>query len=107
MNSFTGGKPEKMKKYLNLFKENAPLMMEKIYQGIQDEKHEEIKIGAHSLKSQLRYFGVAEELSGIFSLEDMGRNQESFERIQKQYSQLRKVFVKVVEEVEERISALD
>ncbi len=107
LNSFTGGKPDKMKKYLNLFKENAPLMMEKIYQGIQNKEHEEVKIGAHSLKSQLRYLGVAEEISGVFSLEDMGRNHENFDRIQKQYDQLRKVFVKTLEEVETRIAALN
>lgn len=107
LKSFTGGNPEKMKKYLNLFKENAPLMMEKIYQGIQNEHHDEIKIGAHSLKSQLRYFGVAEEVSGVFALEEMGRNGEGIERIQEQYKQLRGVFVKTLQEVEERIIALN
>ena len=107
LNSFTGGKPEKMKKYLCLFKENAPLMMEKIYQGILNEEHEEIKIGAHSLKSQLRYLGVPEEVSGVFTLEDMGRHTESLDKIKKQYKQLRKVFVKTLEEVEERIIALN
>lgn len=107
LNSFTGGKPEKMKKYLNLFKENAPIMMEKIYQGILNEQHEEIKIGAHSLKSQLRYLGVHEDVSGVFSLEDMGRHKEDIEKIKKQYKQLRGVFVKTLEEVEERISALN
>ena len=82
-------------------------MMEKIYQGIQNEQHEEIKIGAHSLKSQLRYFGVAEDVSGVFTMEDMGRNKESIERIQKQYTQLRRVLVKTLEEVEERLAVLN
>jgi signal transduction histidine kinase/CheY-like chemotaxis protein len=107
LNSFTGGRSEKMKKYLNLFKENAPLMMEKIYQGIQNENYEEVKIGAHSLKSQLRYLGVGEDVSGVYSLEQMASKKESINDIEKQYEQLRDVFQKAMQEVEDRIVNLN
>jgi len=106
LNSFTGGKPDKMKKYLQLFQENAPKMMEKIWHGISNQDYEEIKIGAHSLKSQLRYLGVSEELSGVFVLEQAGRNHDTMENIEKLYQKLRNVFKQTLAEVERRISHL-
>ncbi len=103
LQSFTGGNADKMKKYLNLFIDNAPKMMEKIYQGMQQKQHEDIKIGAHSLKSQLRYLGVAEEVSGIYTLEQMGTNKKDFDLILSQYKQLRKVFIQTLEEAQQRV----
>jgi signal transduction histidine kinase/CheY-like chemotaxis protein/HPt (histidine-containing phosphotransfer) domain-containing protein len=106
LNSFTGGRSEKMRKYLNLFKENAPLMMEKIKLGIENKEHEDVKIGAHSLKSQLRYFGVAEDDSGVFALEQMGTNKNDFEKIKEQFARLQCIFEKTLEEVEARLLLL-
>jgi len=105
--SFTGGQPEKLKKYLELFKENAPMMMKKIKLGIHNEEYEEIKIGAHSLKSQLRYFGVSEDHSGVLALEQMGTQKASFEEISKQFERLQIVFKQTLIEVQERIESLN
>ncbi len=106
LKSFTGGNPDKMKKYLNLFKDNAPLLMDKIALGIQNETYDDIKIGAHSLKSQLRYLGVPEDVSGVLLLEQMGNNNAAMKSVRKQFDKLNSIFSRLIKEVEERISAL-
>jgi signal transduction histidine kinase/DNA-binding response OmpR family regulator/predicted negative regulator of RcsB-dependent stress response len=69
--SFAGNDVTKQKKYINLFLENAPKLLAQIQRGFVNNDFDAIKIGAHSLKTQLNYMGVKENVSQVQALERM------------------------------------
>lgn len=89
--SFAGNDMEKQKKYINLFLENAPKMMLQIEQGFERDDREMIKIGAHSLKTQLNYMGVKEEVSQVQSLERMAVHCQDKDELKQKITHLSKV----------------
>jgi FOG: CheY-like receiver len=99
LKSLTGNNPEKEKKYIQIFLQNAPNLLAQIKQGIEKEEHESIKIGAHSLKTQLQYMGVKEEISHIYQIEKLAAEQEQIQKIIPLFEQLNIVIEKVFEEL--------
>jgi signal transduction histidine kinase/CheY-like chemotaxis protein/HPt (histidine-containing phosphotransfer) domain-containing protein len=69
LQQFTGGKADKMDKYIGMFLENAPRLLHNIDQALATNDLPSLKIAAHSLKPQLTYMGVKEEWSNIFLIE--------------------------------------
>ena len=69
LQQFTNGDAHKQYKYINMFLENAPKLLGQLEEGLAHKNYEAIKIAAHSLKPQLSYMGVIEEVSNIFMLE--------------------------------------
>lgn len=105
--SFTNGKADKMKKYIHLFLDNAPQMLERLEQAVVHKNHAEIKIAAHSLKSQLNYLGVAESQSGVYALEQMGTNQTDFDIIKIAFEKLKVVLHATFIEARNKIASLE
>jgi signal transduction histidine kinase/DNA-binding response OmpR family regulator/Tfp pilus assembly protein PilF len=66
---FTGGKLDKVGKYIGMFLDNAPRLLKQIDDALATNDLPALKIAAHSLKPQLTYMGVKEELSNIFLIE--------------------------------------
>lgn len=79
--SFAGNDVEKQKKYVNIFLQNAPKLVAQLNTGLTEKNYETIKISAHSLKTQLNYMGVKEELSHVFELEQMATHAHKHEEI--------------------------
>jgi len=69
LKQLTNGNEEKMKKYINMFLDNAPKLLDNIDKALAIKDYPTIKIAAHSLKPQLSYMGVKEEVSKIFMIE--------------------------------------
>lgn len=69
LQQFSKGDLEKQYKYINMFLENAPKLLAQLHEGLSNNDFEMIKISAHSLKPQLSYMGVTEEVSNVFMLE--------------------------------------
>ncbi len=69
LNQFTGGNPEKTRKYIGMFLDNGPKLLDKIKTALQQQDYESLKVAAHSMKPQLSYMGVKEEVSNIFLIE--------------------------------------
>ena len=99
LKQFTGGKPDKMQKYVNMFLENAPKLMASIDQGMEKGDYQAIKIAAHSLKPQLSYMGVKEEVSHIFMIEQAAGSPAHQEKLPEQVRLLHKVCEKAFEEL--------
>jgi signal transduction histidine kinase/CheY-like chemotaxis protein/HPt (histidine-containing phosphotransfer) domain-containing protein len=66
---FTGGKPDKKNKYIQMFLENAPKLLNNIKHGLADGNYEAVKVAAHSMKPQMSYMGIKEEISHIYLIE--------------------------------------
>ena len=62
-----------------------------------------IKIAAHSLKTQLNYMGVKEELSHVFELEQMATHTHKHQEIEELIINLKNVAARAFEELEDYI----
>ena len=99
LKQFTGGNQEKMDKYKGMFLENGPRLLANIEEGIRNGDYGAVKIAAHSMKPQLSYMGVKEEVSHIFLIEQTAGEQAHFERLPALVEQLKKVCEKAFEEL--------
>lgn len=99
LKQFTGGNQEKMDKYKSMFLENGPRLLNNIDDGLKNNDYGAIKIAAHSMKPQLSYMGVKEEVSHIFLIEQTAGEQAHFERLPAMVEQLKRVCAKAFEEL--------
>lgn len=96
---FTGGNPEKMEKYKGMFLQNGPRLLTNIEDGLRTGDYPAVKIAAHSMKPQLSYMGVKEEVSHIFLIEQTAGEQAHFDRLPALVEQLKKVCEKAFSEL--------
>ena len=97
--SFTGGKTEKMDKYIGMFLENAPRLLRSIDNALAAGDLPALRIAAHSLKPQLTYMGVKEELSHIFLIEQTAGEVGHSGRLPALIENLHRVCAKAFEEL--------
>ncbi|MBL7765175.1 MAG: tetratricopeptide repeat protein [Chitinophagaceae bacterium] len=97
--SFAGHNPEKQKKYVGIFLQNAPKLLAQLNNGLLEGDHEMIKIAAHSLKTQFNYMGVKETISHVQELEHKSSVKVSFEEMKPLIENLNRVSAQVFEEL--------
>ena len=69
LKQFTGGNAQKMGKYIGMFLDNAPKLLETMERSLEIKDYPAVKIAAHSMKPQLGYMGVKDEYSQILLIE--------------------------------------
>lgn len=99
LRTFTGGRAEKMQKYVGMFLENAPRLLAQVDEALKQKDLPSLKIAAHSLKPQLSYMGVKEEISHIFLIEQTAGEQGHIERLPELIHHLKRVCSKAFEEL--------
>lgn len=81
LKQLTNGNQEKMTKYVTMFLDNAPRLLSSIDTALAKRDFPSLKIAAHSLKPQLSYMGVKEEVSNIFLIEQTASEAGHYERL--------------------------
>lgn len=99
LKSLTGGNTEKMHKYVGMFLDNAPKLLANIDIAIEAGDYPAVKIAAHSLKPQLSYMGVKEDVSKIFMMEQSAGNSAHFDALPGMFAHLKRVCKKAFEEL--------
>jgi CheY-like chemotaxis protein len=99
LKQLTGGNTEKMNKYIGMFLENAPKLIESIDRSLEAKDYPSIKIAAHSLKPQLSYMGVKEEVSKVFMLEQSAGSSAHFDSLPALIANLKHLCRKAFEEL--------
>lgn len=99
LQQFTGGSKEKMNKYIGMFLENAPRLLKQIEAALASKDYPQLRIAAHSLKPQLSYMGVKEEISHIFIIEQIAGENSHIERLPPLIENLKKVSAKAFDEL--------
>src|ERR1044071_6399224 len=84
LKQFTAGNTDKMNKYIGMFLENGPRLLKNVAQSLETKDYASLKIAAHSLKPQLSYMGVKEDVSHIFLIEQTAGESAHFERLPEQ-----------------------
>jgi len=99
LQQFTGGSREKMNKYIGMFLDNAPRLLKQIDDAFAVKDFNNVKIAAHSLKPQLSYMGVKEEVSHIFLIEQTASEAGHSDKLPPLIANLNRVCVKAFEEL--------
>ncbi len=81
LRQFTNNNAEKMDKYVGMFLENGPRLLSNVKLGLQSGDYPSVKIAAHSLKPQLSYMGVKEDVSHIFLIEQTAGESAHYEKL--------------------------
>jgi CheY-like chemotaxis protein len=99
LKQFTGGKPDKMQKYISMFLDNAPKLLASIDTAMDAKDYPSVKIAAHSLKPQLSYMGVKEEVSNILLIEQSAGSSSQQDKLPELIKLLKRVCAKAFEEL--------
>ncbi len=99
LRQFTGGKADKMDKYIGMFLENAPRLLQNIDNALAARDLAAIKIAAHSLKPQLTYMGVKEDWSAIFLIEQTAGGAGNADKLPALIANLHRVCDKAFDEL--------
>ena len=99
LQQLTSNNPEKQKKYIGMFLENAPKLLDSIDKALAIKDYHTIKIAAHSLKPQLSYMGVKEEISKIFLIEQSAGEAAHFDTLPQLIINLKHLCVKAFDEL--------
>ena len=99
LKQFTNDNREKQQKYIGMFLENAPRLLENIDKALAVKDYQTIKIAAHSLKPQLSYMGIKEDVSNIFLIEQAAGETAHFDTLPKMVNNLKRMCNKAFEEL--------
>ena len=99
LKQFTSGNSAKQQKYIGMFLENAPKLLDSIDRAMLIKDYPTIKIAAHSLKPQLSYMGIKEEISNIFLIEQSSGEAAHQETLQPLVNNLKRLCSKAFEEL--------
>ncbi len=106
LNSMTGGNKEKMAKYINMFLQHAPVLVNQLENNVQAQEWAALKTTAHTLKSQFSYMGAAEAQAISLDVEKNAGEKTNLEEIPKQVEKIRTIFNKACDELKEEVNRL-
>lgn len=106
LKKFTGGKPEKMAKYIKIFLKNAPNQVVSIQEHLATKDWERLRATAHALKSQLNYMGVFPVKKTIITIEQNAKEQVNLTELPDLVTKLDKVCQKAFKELKENLDSL-
>ncbi len=104
LDQFTKGSEEKKHKYIGMFLENGPRLLQTIKAALTEKDYEKLKVAAHSMKPQLSYMGVKEEVSNIFLIEQTAGETAHRDQLPSLVAQLELLCHKAFEELRQGIS---
>jgi signal transduction histidine kinase/DNA-binding response OmpR family regulator len=99
LEQFTAGNKEKQQKYIGMFLENAPKLLNSLDRALAAKDYQAVKITAHSLKPQLSYMGIKEEVSNIFLIEQSAGETAHYETLAPLINKLKYVCAEAFEEL--------
>lgn len=99
LNAITGGKPDKVQRYIDIFLKNIPTDLDKLKDEIAEENFEETKKTAHKIKGNLGYMGVTSIQDNILYLEGIDLENIDVEEINSNLDVVEKEIVLILEEL--------
>ncbi len=103
LNSFTGGNKEKIAKYVNLFLQHAPAMMQTIEQHLDKKDYPSLRTTAHALKPQISYMGIKSGEDLIKSIENNAGEEKNLDDLPGQIGKLKSLLDEVYPELKQAV----
>jgi signal transduction histidine kinase/DNA-binding response OmpR family regulator len=99
LQKFTAGNMDKQRKYVGMFLDNAPKLLDSIDRALPAKDYQAIKIAAHSLKPQMSYMGIKEDVSKIFLVEQSAGEPAHYAALPQLIVNLKRLCSKAFEEL--------
>jgi HPt (histidine-containing phosphotransfer) domain-containing protein len=81
LNSFTGGNPEKVKKYVSMFLNYCPSQLSTMKEQLSLENYDGLRATAHALKPQIIYMGIQGGEDLVKKIENMAGTKTEVEKL--------------------------
>jgi len=104
LNSFTGGNPEKIKKYINMFLNYCPEQLSKMNEHLTAGNYDGLRGTAHALKPQITYMGIQGGDELVKKIENMAGTKTDVEKLPEMLSNFQKICEKAMIELKEEIA---
>ena len=99
LKTFTSGSQEKMTKYVNMFLQHAPALVNAMEENLAKQDWAALKTSAHSLKPQISYMGIKSGEELIKTIELNASEKSNLENIPAQINSLKEILEKAYPEL--------
>ena len=106
LKTFTAGDSVKMSKYINMFLSAAPQSLVQMKQQIEASDWKALKTAAHSLKTQLKYMGIASAVETAYAIEQNCGEMKDLDKIPDLMKNLDESTLTAISELQEALGKL-
>lgn len=99
LKSFSGGSSEKMNKYINMFLQHAPVLVNAMEENLAKQDWPSLRSSAHSLKPQISYMGIKQAEELIKSIEYNAGEKTNLDILPAQIDTLKEILSKAYPEL--------
>lgn len=103
LESFTGGNPEKMKKYMSMFIQMCPGQLSLMSTHLKSENYDQLRATAHALKPQITYMGIKRGESLVKSIEQMAAAKSDVDKLPAMLEEFSSICNLAVEELKQHV----
>ena len=104
LNSFTGGNPEKVKKYISMFLNYCPGQLAAMKEQVASGNYDGLRGTAHSLKPQITYMGIQNGEELIKKIENMAGTKTEVEKLPEMIGTFHTICEQAMQELKEEIA---
>lgn len=104
LESFTGGNPDKMKKYMNMFIQMCPGQLTLMSDHLKNQNYDQLRAAAHSLKPQITYMGIKRGESLVKEIEHMAAEKRDVEKLPGMLDEFSSICTLAVDELKQHIA---
>ena len=104
LNSFTGGNPEKVKKYISMFLNYCPPLLATMKEQVAAGNYDGLRGTAHSLKPQITYMGISGGEELIKKIENMAGTKTEVEKLPEMVGNFHSICEQAMLELKEEIA---
>jgi HPt (histidine-containing phosphotransfer) domain-containing protein len=106
LKTFTSNDAAKITKYVNMFLNAANPSIVQMKQQLEASDWKSLKTSAHSLKSQLKYMGVASGVEKAFFIENSAGEQQNLDKIPENLQKLEEIVAGASAELRDELAKL-
>lgn len=106
LKTFTSNDSGKMTKYINMFLKSAEPSLQQMKSQVEQKDWTALKTTSHSLKSQLKYMGVAIGVDLAFAIEQSSGDMKDLDKIPETLSKLETVVTGACAELRDELTKL-
>lgn len=104
LQSFTGGNPEKMKKYMGMFIQMCPNQLELMKGHLNSGNYDGLRATAHALKPQITYMGIRSGEELVKSIEHHAGTATNTEKLPEMMQNFESICKAAIEELQAEIN---
>lgn len=97
--AFIGDDKIVIDKMIDIFLENAPTMISKIEEGLEQKDYEQVNFYAHKLKSSIDNLSIIQLTDDIRAIENFAKEKSSLEKLPALVKKLKLVLETVIKEI--------